>query len=378
MRAGASSAALLAAMLAAGLAPAALLHARDGAAPGDAAFGLPPLRAPAATDAQRALGRKLFFDRRLSTNGTMSCGMCHVPEEGFTSNASQQALGLEGRSLKRNAPGLLNVAWQTALFHDGRRASLEALAWDPILHPHEMGNANTAQVLARLRTLDDYPRRFAAAFVGQRASGGAITRATVAQALAAYQRTLVAADSPFDRWRYGSQADALGAAAREGFALFTGKAGCSGCHAVGERDATFTDGGFHVTGAGQVVQAAYDVPLAPGEATRVPVESLATFDFGVAPDLGRFDASRHPGDRRAFKTPSLRNVSRTAPYMHDGSLPSLDAVIDFYDRGGGNVDGRSARVQPLGLSTREKAALRAFLDSLDSPHVAPLITQARR
>jgi cytochrome c peroxidase len=342
-------------------------HARD------PSFGLPPLNLPAASDAQRELGRKLFFDRRLSINGTMSCGMCHVPEEGFTSNASQQALGLEGRSLKRNAPGLLNVAWQTALFHDGRHASLEALAWDPILHPHEMGNASVAQLLARMRRLDDYPRRFASAYPGR-----GMTRDTVASALAAYQRTLVAADSPFDRWRYGGQADALDGPAREGFALFAGKARCASCHVVGERDAAFTDGGFHVTGAGHALQAHYDVPLAPGEATRVPLDALAPFAFGVDADLGRFDITKQPRDRHAFKTPSLRNVSRTAPYMHDGSLATLDAVIAFYDRGGGAVEGRSALLQPLGLSAGEKAALRAFLESLESPHAAALVARARR
>lgn len=339
----------------------------------DPSFGLPPLNMPAATDAQRELGRKLFFDRRLSINGTMSCGMCHVPEEGFASNASQQALGLEGRSLKRNAPGLLNVAWQTALFHDGRRASLEAQAWEPILHPHEMGNASAAQVLARMRRLDDYPRRFAAAYPGR-----GMTRDTVARALAAYQRTLVAADSPFDRWRYGGQADALGAAARDGFALFAGKARCTSCHLVGERDATFADGGFHVTGAGQALQAHYDVPLAPGEAARVPLDALTPFAFGVDADLGRFDVTKRAADRHAFKTPSLRNVARTAPYMHDGSLATLGAVIDFYDRGGGNVEGRSALLQPLGLTADEKAALRAFLESLDSPHAANVAAHARR
>jgi cytochrome c peroxidase len=346
----------------------------SGALARDPSFGLPPLNMPAASDAQRELGRRLFFDRRLSTNGTMSCGMCHVPEEGFTSNASQQALGLEGRSLQRNAPGLLNVAWQTALFHDGRRESLETMVWDPILHPHEMGNATPAQLLARMGRLDDYSRRFASAFPGR-----GMRRDTVASALAAYQRTLVAADSSFDRWRYGGDADALGAAAREGFALFVGKARCASCHVVGERDATFTDGGYHVTGAGQALHAHYDVPLAPGEATRVPLDALAPFAFGVDADLGRFDVTKRPRDRKAFKTPGLRNVARTAPYMHDGSLATLDAVIDFYDRGGGHgVEGRSALLQALGLSAGEKAALRAFLESLDSPHLANVVAAARR
>jgi cytochrome c peroxidase len=367
---------------------------RAGAArPGDPAFGLPPLPQPdRATDAQRELGRRLFFDRRLSSNGTMSCGMCHVPEEGFTSNASQLALGIEGRSLKRNAPTVVNVAWQSSLFHDGRRATLEAQAWDPLLHPLEMGNASVAQALGRIRRLDDYAARFARAFPGR-----GLDRATVGQALAAYQRSLVAADSAFDRWRWGRaeadvgpaqpvEADAerraasvsMSTPAREGYALFTGKARCASCHLVGERDALLADGRFHVTGAGQRVHAAYDVPLAPGVATRIDAQVLAAFEFGVDDDLGRFDATQRPDERRAFKTPSLRNVTRTAPYMHDGSLPTLDAVIDFYDRGGGLVEGRSPLLAPLGLTGAEKAALVAFLQSLDSPHWDVLVRAARR
>ncbi len=365
--------------LAACIAFASTAHARE------ASFGLPPLNEPTATDAQRELGRKLFFDRRLSSNGTMSCGMCHVPEEGFTSNASQLALGLEGRSLKRNAPGLLNVAWQARLFHDGRQSTLDALAWEPLLHPHEMGNTSVAQVLAKLGRLDDYTRRFVAAYPRR-----GLQRSTVGEALAAYQRSLVAADSAFDRWRYGSTAKEVAAQdriddkpaasfdaqAQHGFALFTGKAGCSSCHTVGENSALFSDGRFHVTGAGMRFPATLHVPLAPGVTTQLPRAALDTFGLEAPPDQGRFHITHQPADRHAFKTPSLRNLSHTAPYMHDGSLPTLDAVLNFYDRP--DAPNRSPLLQPLALTPVEKQALLAFLRSLDSPHVGPLIVGARR
>jgi cytochrome c peroxidase len=345
---------------------------------GDAAFGLP--QAPAhrvATEAQRELGRKIFFDRRLSSNGTMSCGMCHVPEEGFTSNASQLALGLEGRSLARNAPTLINVAWQASLFHDGRATSLERQAWDPLLHPHEMGNRSRVQVLDKLRRLDDYAMRFERAYPGR-----GLGRATLGHALAAYERSLVAADSPFDRWFHGGGNRApshptLNERARVGYELFVGRARCATCHTIDARGSLFTDGAFHVTGAGQRVQASYDVPLAAGVSTRVDASTLASFAFKVDDDPGRFAVTKASGDRRAFKTPSLRNVALTAPYMHDGSLATLDEVIDFYDRGGGDVPGKSPVIAPLGLRTEDKAALRAFLESLTSPHIDALAATAR-
>jgi cytochrome c peroxidase len=380
---------------------------------GDAAFGLP--QAPAhriATEAQRELGRKIFFDRRLSSNGTMSCGMCHVPEEGFTSNASQLALGLEGRSLARNAPTLINVAWQASLFHDGRATSLERQAWDPLLHPHEMGNRSRVQVLDKLRRLDDYAIRFERAYPGR-----GLGRATLGHALAAYERSLVAADSPFDRWFHGGgprtleqraysdrtleqraysdrtleqraysnrtleqrapSEPTLNERARAGYELFVGRARCATCHTIDARGSLFTDGAFHVTGAGQRVQASYDVPLAAGVSTRVDASTLASFAFKVDDDPGRFAVTKASGDRRAFKTPSLRNVALTAPYMHDGSLATLDEVIDFYDRGGGDVPGKSPVITPLALRTEDKAALRAFLESLTSPHIDALAAAAR-
>jgi cytochrome c peroxidase len=339
------------------------------------AFGLPPL--PAGQPPQPglvALGRQLFFDRRLSINGTMSCAMCHVPEEGFTSHASRTALGIEGKSLRRNAPSLLNVAWQTRLFHDGRESSLLKQAWLPLLHTDEMANPSVGHVLQRIRGLADYHGKFERVF-----RGAGPSMHTVAAAIVAYEASLVAADSRFDRWRFAGHSSALNAEEQRGFSIFSGKGRCVVCHLVGERHALLADGEFHVTGAGLPAAAPRSVVvlLAPGVHTVVIADSLVDYSPAVAPDLGRFEITLNPAHRYAFKTPSLRNVAQTAPYMHDGSLATLQDVVDFYDRGGGDVPGKSSALVPLGLSAADKQALVAFLRSLDGERLPQLVLASR-
>jgi len=349
--------------------------AGSNAALADPALGLPPRAALSRIELVRAeLGRQLFFDRRLSFNGTMSCGMCHVPEEGFASNASQQAVGIEGRSLRRNTPTVLNVAWMSDLFLDGREHSLVTQAWSPLLHPDEMANPSPGHLLARLRGMADYAGRFERAFGGRSASMD-----TLGEALAAYQRTLVAGDSRFDRWRYGGQSQALDAQERRGFALFTGKARCALCHLVGDSYAHLTDQRYHVTGAGASWQArtSIEVPLAPGVNTTLSVTDRETYDRAPVHDLGRWEITLDPRDRYAFRTPSLRNVARTGPYMHDGSLPTLEAVVDFYTRGGGPAPDRSPLLVPIALDASERQALTAFMRALDSQALPALIRRAR-
>lgn len=343
-----------------------------------AAFGLPPLRMPAdvVLDPGRIeLGRKLFFDRRLSFNGTMSCAMCHLPEEGFTSNASQTAVGIEGKSLKRNAPTLLNVAWQSSLlFHDGRESSLSTQAWMPLLHADEMANPSVGHLLQRIRALADYGGRFERVFGGDGPS-----MHTLGAAIAAFEATLVAADSRFDRWRYGGRSTALSAEEQLGFGIFSGQGRCTACHLVGERHALLSDGRFHVTGVGFTPRTgrSFVVPLAAGVQTVLTDAELAAFGAVVAPDLGRFDITHDPADRYAFKTPSLRNVARTAPYMHDGSFATLEDVIDFYDRGGGAAPDKSKALSALGLGPDDKRALVAFLRALDGAGLPALSSNSR-
>jgi cytochrome c peroxidase len=357
----------------------ALLAAWRPLPPATLPLGLPPL--PARADIPRHaaaidLGRQLFFDRRLSANGSMSCAMCHVPEQGFASTASQRGVGMAGASLRRNAPSLLNVAWRPLLFWDGRADSLVAQAWAPLLHADEMGNASAGEVLARIRNLRDYRGRFERAFE-DRGPG----QQTVAQALAAFQATLVAADSRVDRWLYGGQ-PTLTPQEQAGLRLFTGSARCVQCHTVGEKAALWSDGRFHVTGAGSPGTGApgriRSVTLAPGVHTEVRDADLASFAPPPPPDLGRFDVTHDPAERHAFRTPSLRDVARTAPYMHDGSLATLEDVVAFYAQGGGDVAGQSPLLAPLALSDEDKAALVAFLRALDSADLPALVQRVRK
>lgn len=329
-------------------------------------LGLPPLATPPA--AQVDLGRALFFERRLSVNGTLSCAMCHVPEQAFTANELRTSVGMEGVSLRRNAPTVLNVAFVQRLFHDGRAGSLKEQALMPMLHPDEMANPDIASVVARVARWPEYQVRFHRAFGSARP-----TARGMAAALAAYQRTLLAADSPFDRWRYGGQSDAVTPQQRRGFELFVAQ-GCSSCHPVGAHDALFTDQGFHNVGVQMRSEArrqrdlrvelirGVDALMTPAELRRVGVPD--------AGDLGRQEFTGLASDARAFRTPSLRNVALTGPYMHDGSFDTLEEVLDHYMAGGWPADqGQDPRIRPLPIGRDERDAIVAFLRSLTSPRL---------
>lgn len=342
--------------------------------PAGPALGLPPLPQAPASAAVVDLGRKLFMDRRLSHNNTMSCAMCHVPEQGFTANDLGTALGMEGRTLRRNAPTLLNVAYVRELFHDGRADALHVQAWDPLLNPIEMGNPHSPGVIDKIRSMPDYAGLFERAF-----DGAGPDRYTVGLALAGYQRTLVSGNSRFDRWRYGKDAAALSASEQAGFAVFAGKGRCIACHTVGERHALFTDGRFHNTGVGLALRAdSYRVRLAPGVEVDVTAGDLASVSEPLQADLGRYEVTRLPADRYAYRTPGLRNVALTAPYMHDGSLATLEEVVAFYQRGGVDNPARDPRLRPLQLTEEDQRDLVAFLRSLSGDNVRVLAGQARR
>ncbi len=336
-----------------------------------ATLGLPPLDPP--NLAQAEIGRRLFFDRRLSPNQTMSCAMCHVPEQGFTSNEVATSVGMFGKSLRRNAPTSLNVAFQTSFFLDGRETALESQVWGPLLSKDEMNNGSRFQVVERIRALPGYEAAFAQAFPAQ-----GIREETIAGALAAYQRSLVAGGSRFDRWYFSGESGALSAEERLGFELFQGKAGCVRCHSAGRDGALFTDHRFHRTGAGAgPLPEKLRVELAPGVEVFVAQQDLAGVTDPPPLDLGRWEVTRKEVDRNAFRTPGLRNVSLTAPYMHDGSLSTLEEVIGFYDQGGKGWD-LDPLIKPLGLSAAEKRSLAAFLRSLNAANIGELITAARK
>jgi cytochrome c peroxidase len=337
-------------------------------------LGLGAVPVPASNPVMAAridLGRKLFYDRRLSFNRTLSCAMCHVPEQGFTQRELRTPVGIEGRFVKRNAPTLLNVAYRRALFHDGRESTLEDQVWQPLLKSNEMANPSIGFVLQTLREAADYGGLFEAAF------GRGASAETVGMALASYQRGLLAGDSPFDRWYFGGEAAALAPAAQRGWSLFR-DLGCTSCHTVGEDQAQFTDDGFYDTGLGYarsmgLADGAARLRLAPGVEV-VPEVHIAV---PAVSDLGRYEATGRSADRWRFRVPTLRNVALTAPYMHDGSLPDLDSVVAYYDRGGVPHPGLDPRIRPLGLGAAQRADLVRFLESLTGDTVGQLLRDAR-
>ena len=341
--------------------------------------GMPPIPVPAEnplTPEKIELGRLLFFDRRLSHNNTFSCAMCHIPEQGFTSNELATAVGIEGRTVRRNAPTIYNVAYLDRLFHDGRENSLEQQIWGPLLAHNEMGNPSVGLVIEQIKSVPGYPPRFELAFPGQ-----PISMETVSEALASYQRVLVSGNSPFDRWYYGSEADVMTREQQDGFRLFTGKAGCSACHLVGEDWSLFTDNRMHNTGIGyqqsmSKTPASTVVQIAPGETITVRGDVVADASEPRPNDLGLYEITENPDDRWKYRTPSLRNVVLTAPYMHDGSLSSLEQVIDFYNRGGVDNELRDPLIRPLGLTAEEADQLVSFLQALTGDNVDRLVADA--
>lgn len=325
-------------------------------------LGLPPVPPEiAGVPAMQKLGEKLFFDRSLSANGTLSCAMCHIPAQAFTSNQSALSIGMEGRTLRRNAPSLYNVVFKKYFFHDGRETDLAAQVWGPLLAPDEMGNAGIGPLLSRLRHDPDYGPAFDAAFPGE-----GVTMATVGRAIAAYEATLLRGDSRFDKAMFGGDKNALSAQEWRGYDIFVSKGGCVACHRIGNDSALFTDQTWHNTGVAfrrAAAPARAQVRLAPGVVKDVDLSRLG---LAAAPprDLGRFEITNDPADRWAYVTPMLRGVAQSWPYMHDGSLRTLEEVIDFYNSGGGPNPSLDPKIKPLDLTPEEKAALLAFLEAL--------------
>ena len=342
-------------------------------------LGLPDLEVPGnnpLTQEKIRLGRQLFFDRRLSHNNTLSCAMCHIPEQGFTSQELAVAIGIEGRTLRRNAPTLYNVGFARRLFHDARENLLEQQVWTPLLARNEMANPSVGFVIERLKSMPEYRGKFEQAFHGK---GPGME--TVGMALASYQRTLNSADSPFDRWYYGGDGNAMAEQAITGFELFTGKARCVSCHTVNRDYALFTDHKLHNTGIGYLVSMGtlsnkIQVTVAPG--TTLTVDRAVITEPGKpAPnDLGYYEITGNPDDRWKYRTPGLRNVGLTSPYMHNGSLGSLRQVVEFYNRGGIRNELLDPLIQPLKLNHGEMEAIVAFLNSLTGSNVDELIADA--
>lgn len=302
--------------------------------------GLPPVVHPddnPLTSGKVALGQQLFFDPRLSADNTVSCASCHNPEKGW-SNGEAVATGVGGHRGDRSAPTVLNAAYHRFQFWDGRAGSLEEQALGPIANPIEM-NLPIEECVEKLNRIPGYREQFRQVF------GTDVTAENLARAIAAYERTILSGDAPYDRFKAGD-ASALSEAAQRGLKVFNGKARCSACHPAPH----FTDRAFHNIGVG------------------MSADKVADKGF----DAGRQAISKLQGDSGSFKTPTLREIARTAPYMHDGSLKTLEEVIDYYDQGGEKNPWLDEEMAPLGLTAQEKADLVTFLKEGLSSESYPL------
>lgn len=347
-------------------------------------LGLPDMPFPSdnlPTKEKIELGRKLFMDRRLSHNNTISCAMCHVPEQGFTTNELATAVGIEGRSNRRNSPTLLNVGYYETFFHDGREFSLENQVIGPMVAFNEMGNPSIGYVIQKINKLKDYEGMFEKAF------GGTVNLERLTKAIAAYERSLVSGNSRFDQWYYGKDIKALNKNEINGFNIFIGKGRCVMCHIVDKKSGLFTDHQFHNTGIGwarnnRVINRIYEsntfpVKLAPGIEVQVEHNLLDKASEEPQNDVGRFEITENPKDSWAYKTPNIRNIALTAPYMHDGSITSLEGIVDFYNKGGDENPLKDPLLKPLGLSKSEQKDLVAFLKTLTGSNVEQLKRDAR-
>ncbi len=280
--------------------------------------------------ARVALGQALFFDPRLSGDGNMSCATCHNPGLGW-SDGLPTARGTKSQVLGRATPTVINTGYNSIQMWDGRKATLEEQAMGPMQANVEM-NMDVGKLLEWMRGVEGYQAMFEKAYPGE-----GIHEGTVSKAIASFERTIVSRNSPFDRWVKGN-AKAMTAQQVRGFEVFAGKGNCMACHS----GANFTDNGFH---------------------------NLGLRSWGDAePDMGRYAIKPVKAMKGAFKTPTMRDIARTAPYFHDGSAKTLMDVVEHYDQGGVVTSNLSPNIHPLNLSSEEKLALVAFMEALSSPY----------
>jgi cytochrome c peroxidase len=311
-----------------------------------------------------ALGDKLFNDKRLSADGTVACATCHDPKRGFVDHLPTSE-GIRKQVGKRNSPTVLAAMFNVTQFWDGRAPNLEEQAKLPILNPIEMGQDKPENVVAKLRGIPEYVQQFQAVF------GREITYDDLAAAIAAFERTHPGADSPFDAFIHGK--GDLSPSAMRGWALFNSKGRCTNCHAFSVTSPLFSDQKFHNIGiaahksdfVGLARQATATVRA--GDVDQIDRLALET-DLS---ELGRFLVTKQPADVGAFKTPTLRNVAVTGPYMHDGSLATLWDVMDHYNKGGIQNPFLDGGMQRLGMTEAEIDDMVAFMESMTSKEFAP-------
>jgi len=375
-------------LVAAGLAATAVLAAD--ATTAKPPLGLPPVPIPAdnpQTPEKIALGDKLFNDKRFSATREVACEHCHEPKKAFTDSPLRTSEGIEkaGKALTgtRNAPTVVNAAYFDTMFWDGRSPSLEDQSQHPFINPVEMALPSHQPILKIVRSDPAYVKAFEQVF-GKK--GPQVTMKEVQQAIAAFERTQVAGDSPFDRYFYGGDAKALTDAQKRGFDLYVNKGRCVSCHVIEQTQALFTDNRFHNVGVG-INDIQQDVPDLAGaflqaKATLAEVDKKVLGDKRTS-ELGRFAVNREFEGLGAFKTPTLRNVAVTPPYMHDGSKNTLRDVVVHYNNGGVTKEGDpvndflSSGIRPLNLTDAEVDDLVSFMEALTSPQYASLPSGAR-
>lgn len=342
-------------------------------------LGLPPLPIPAdnpQTPAKIALGDKLFHDTRFSSTGKVSCSTCHDKAKAFTDSPLVTSEGIDKLTGSRNAPTVINSAYFPSMFWDGRSPTLEDQAQHPIINPVEMGLKDHQPVLAVVRSDPAYVAAFKDVFD---VAGDKLTMQHVQQAIAAFERTVISGDSPFDRWHFAGDQAAVGDDAKRGFKVFLENGRCVSCHTVEQNFALFTDGRFHNIGVGiNGIQS--DVPrLAQAflQAKRRGIDvDKAVLTDKKSSELGRFAVTDTLDEMGSFKTSTLRNIAATPPYMHDGSIKTLREVVEHYNNGGVTPkdspvnDYLSGGIRPLNLTDAEIDDLVAFLETLTSPEFA--------
>jgi cytochrome c peroxidase len=316
------------------------------------------------TSEKVALGKTLFFDTRLSADNSTACATCHKPDLGFTDQLATSK-GIRDQHGQRNAPTILNATFNVTQFWDGRAPSLEEQAKLPILNPVEMGQKAPEDVVNKLNSIQEYKNSF------QKVFGHAPSYDDMAKAIAAYERTQVTFDTPFDRFITGD-GKALDASARRGWTVFNGKGRCMTCHAVNPTSPLFTDNLFHNIGVSAhksdfVQLARKGLALVEKGNTKQIDELALQTDLS---ELGRFLVTKQTADVGAFKTPGLRNILLTHPYFHDGSQDTLWDTIDHYNKGGVQNPFLDGGIQRLGLTEPEIDDLVAFLASLTSDQYA--------
>ena len=323
------------------------------------------------TDAKAKLGDMIFDEKRLSADDSVACNTCHSPRNGFTTH-TEASRGVGDQIGKRNAPSILNAMFYKSMFWDGRAASLEEQATVPILNPVEMGQKDPQDVVAKLAAIPEMVDAF------QKVFGRPPNWEDMGKALAAFERTRLSTEAPFDRFLHGDE-KALNASQRRGWALFTGKARCGSCHTYDPALPLFGDNRFHNTGvaAGKqdFNQLAAAESVAAGSASagnKAEIDKLALeTDYS---DLGRFLVTQKREDIGGFRTPFLRDVLLTGPYMHDGSLETLWDVVEFFNKGGERNAFLDGEMKPLGLSASEVEDVVNFLGALTSDRFAELRT----